>query len=437
MQHIGIRREDKDRWETRVPLLPSDVRLLGSAHPLRFVVQPSSQRVFSDDEYREAGALVADNLGDCPIVLAVKEIPPDLLQHGKTYVFFSHTIKGQRHNMPLLRRLIELECQLIDYERIRDASGARLIYFSRFAGLAGAIDTLWALGRRLAWEGLEPNPFSRLSQTYRYGTLQSALEAMNEIGALIARDGLPNEICPFVIGVAGYGNVSRGAQEVLSALGARIIAPQDLDDLFAQPVESRVAYAAVFTEREMVCRRDAASDFDLADYLGHPESCEGRFEQWLPRLTALINCIYWDARYPRLVTKAAVHELFSDERPLLRIVGDVSCDIEGSIEFTLRETSIDDPVYVYDPFTDTIQAGVAGRGPVVLAVGNLPCELPREASAAFSAALTPYVPALAAADFGVPYGHATLPPELSGALILHQGRLTPDYAHLESFLHVS
>ena len=354
---------------------------------------------------------------------------------GKTYAFFSHTIKGQPYNMDMLRRLMELECQLIDYERVTDERGRRLIFFSRFAGLAGAIDTLWALGRRLEWEGLTPNPFAALKQTYEYPSLAAALAAIREIGAAIARDGLPTEFCPFVIGISGYGNVSLGVQEVLDALGAVPTAPADLDGLFARPADRRAAYKVVFAEHDTVVRRDSRACFALDEFVQAPQLYEGVFERWLPRLAVLINCVFWDTQYPRLVTKAAARRLFGAAAPpLLRVIGDVSLDIGGSIEFTVKETHIDDPVYVYDPETDTIADGVAGRGPVVLAVGNLPCELPRESSEAFSAALSPFVPALAAADFSLPYAELGLPEELRRALILHHGDFTPDYVYMRRFV---
>ena len=158
MRSIGIRREDKDPWEARVPLVPDDAARLTRTSSVELVLQPSAQRVFTAAEYERAGARFDEDLSACDIVLAVKEIPRELFAPGKTYAFFSHTIKGQPYNMDMLRRLLELECQLIDYERITDERGRRLIFFSRFAGLAGAIDALWALGRRLEWEGLAPNP---------------------------------------------------------------------------------------------------------------------------------------------------------------------------------------------------------------------------------------------------------------------------------------
>ena len=233
MRRVGIRREDKDPWEARVPLIPDDVARLTGSGAAEIVVQPSPRRVFTEDEYVRAGARVDEDLGACDIVLAVKEIPRELFRRGATYAFFSHTIKGQPYNMDMLRRLMELECQLIDYERITDHRGRRLIFFSRFAGLAGAIDSLWTLGRRLEWEGLAPNPFAALEQTHRYPTLEAALEAVRDVGERIAADGLPAELCPFVIGITGYGNVSLGAQEVVDALGAIAVSPDRLDELCA------------------------------------------------------------------------------------------------------------------------------------------------------------------------------------------------------------
>lgn len=401
---------------------------------MRIVVQPSTLRAFTDREYAAGGAHVQEDLSECEVILGVKEIPAHLLAAGKTYTFFSHTIKGQAHNMEMLRRLMALRCQLLDYERIRDEQGRRLIFFSRFAGLAGAIDSLWALGRRLEWEGLHPNPFAELQQTYAYGSLEAALEAVREAGERIVTTGLPPALCPFVIGVAGYGNVAKGAQEVLAALGAAAVAPADVDGLFAGPAPTRLAYRVEFTEMEMVAPVSPSAPFDLGEYFARPELYREDFERRLPGLALLINCIYWDTPYPRLVTKDAVRRLYDGGAPLLRVIADVSCDIEGSIELTLKETSIDAPVYVYDPRHDSIADGVAGEGPVVLAVGNLPCELPQEASAAFGAALMPFMPALAAADFRAPLEQIVLPPELRRALILHHGEFTPEYEYLKRYV---
>ena len=145
--------------------------------------------------------------------------------------------------------------------------------------------------------------------------------------------------------------------------------------------------------------------------------------------------MFWDTPYPRLVTRAAIGELFAaPSAPRLRVIGDISCDIEGSVELTVKETHIDQPVYVYDAMTGAVTDGVEGRGPVVLAVGNLPCELSRESSTAFSTVLSPFVPALAAADVSLPFERLSLPPELLRALILHHGAFTPEYEYMRRFV---
>jgi len=453
MRRVGIRREDKDVWEARVPLVPSDVEALLESCELTMKVQPSQQRVFADDAFAAAGAIVTEDLSDCEIVLAVKEIPNGFFEPGTTYVFFSHTIKGQPYNMPMLRRMMELGCQLIDYERITDEAGSRLISFSRYAGLAGAVDTLWALGRRLAWEGLEPNPFASLGQTYTYDSLESAMAAVRECGRRLAAEGVPAELSPFVVGITGYGRVSLGAQEIIDALDPIDVAPDDLAALAAAAGDGRRVYKVVFREQDMVSRRaeatagagsedavtreaaSALAAFDLDEYYRSPERYEARFARFLPSLSVLVNAIYWEERYPRLVTKADLKALWTgDGRPRLTVVGDITCDIGGSVEFTVKETQVGDPVYVWDPVTGEAIDGVAGRGPVVMAVGNLPCELSRDASESFSRTLATLMPDLLAADLDVPFERLELSPELKRALILHRGELTPDYAYLRRFL---
>jgi len=169
IKSIGIRREDKNEWERRVPLVPSDVSELHEKHGIRTIIQPSEIRIFSDEEYRKAGAEVSEDLQAADAVFAVKEIPLHLLEHGQTYLFFSHTIKGQPYNMKMLKRLMELECNLIDYELIAGKKNNRLITFSRYAGLAGLIETLHAFGRKMKLNGYA-TPFTKIQQAYQYGS---------------------------------------------------------------------------------------------------------------------------------------------------------------------------------------------------------------------------------------------------------------------------
>ena len=430
MAHIiGVRREDRYTWERRTPLIPADAARLQREHGVKVIIQSSTKRVFSDDEYRRLGIEVSDNLANCPVIFGIKEIPLDAFEPGKTYVFFSHTIKGQPYNMPMLRRMLDLGCTLIDYERITDETGRRLIFFGYYAGLAGMIETLWALGKKLAAEGIK-TPFVQVKRALEYPNLEAAKTAIAAVGKQIAHDGLPDELTPLVIGIAGYGNVSRGAQEILSLLPIEDVTPEGLPGLSRG--STRGVYKVVFKEQHMVEPRDPTASFDLQDYYHHPERYRGTFDRHLPYLDVLVNCIYWEPRYPRLVTKEWIRENYPGAR--LRVIGDISCDVEGAIEATVQATEPDKPVYVYDPLRDQAVFGVEGNGPVIMAIDILPTELPRESSTHFSAVLTPYIPAIARADFSRRFEDCDLPPEIKRAVIAYRGTLTPDYRYLQEFL---
>ncbi len=170
---VAVRRETKSPWERRTPVTPNLARKLVTQADLEILVQPSARRVFPDNEYVRAGAVMSEDLGDSAVVLGVKEIPPELFQPDTAYVFFSHVIKGQPYNMPMLQRMLDLRCTLIDYEKICDQSGQRLIFFGRFAGVAGMIDTLWALGRRLKTEGFT-TPLADIEPAHSYDSLHEA-----------------------------------------------------------------------------------------------------------------------------------------------------------------------------------------------------------------------------------------------------------------------
>jgi alpha-aminoadipic semialdehyde synthase len=175
--------------------------------------------------------------------------------------------------------------------------------------------------------------------------------------------------------------------------------------------------------------------FALQDYYDHPEKYRGVFDRYLPHLTVLVNAIFWTERYPRLVTKADLRELFgTPTEPRLRVIGDISCDVEGAIECTVHCTEPDDPVFVYDPLTGEATDGYEGRGVVVMAVDILPSELPREASTDFSRILKPFIPAIARCDLTAPFEECNLPPEIKSAVIAYRGKLTPDYQYIQEFL---
>ena len=431
---LGIRREDKNRWEQRVPLTPQHVKELKKKHGIDTVIQSSDIRVFSEGDYKKAGAKIQDSLAPSSVMFAVKEIPSDFFEKGKTYVFFSHTIKGQHHNMPMLKKMMEMECTLIDYERIVDAKGKRLVFFGRYAGLAGMVDSLWTFGRRLHSEGID-TPFNEIKQTVHYKDLEAIKKHFAAVGKKIKATGLPPSVTPLIIGFSGYGHVSVGAQEILDVLPVEEIRPEDLETVFTHPSNTLI-YKVVFKEKHMVEPLNHGEPFDLQEYYGHPERYRPTFERFVPWLTIFMNCIFWNAQYPRLITKTYMKNAYrSKEKPRLRVIGDISADVNGAVEFTEKTTSPDNPVFVYDPITDTIKDGYEGDGVVVMVVDNLPCELPKESSQSFSETLMRFIPGIMRADFTADdFDSVQLPPEIKNAVILYRGKLTPAYRYINKYL---
>jgi saccharopine dehydrogenase (NAD+, L-lysine-forming) len=432
MPKIGIRREDKNEWERRVPLTPEHVKTLAS-QGFEVLVQPSRIRIFTDREYRAAGAMVQEDLSGCDVVFGIKEMPPSIFRPGQAYMFFAHVIKGQKHNMPMLRRLMETGSTLLDYEKVVDDKNRRLIFFGNYAGLAGMLETLYTLGKRLEWEGVR-SPLCALKRPLDYASLGEAKAALAVVGKWIEVEGLPESIAPLVVGFAGYGNVSKGAQEVFDILPHEEIAPEKLAGFVKGKSWSRhKVYKVVFYEKDMVVPAKPGVTFELQDYFQHPEKYRGVFDQYLPHLTALVNCIYWDSRYPRLVTKEWLRANWK-KGDGLRVIGDVSCDIEGSIESTVRATDPGNPIYTYVVKDGKARDGWEGDGPVIMAVDTLPSELPREASIYFGDQLMPFVADIARGEYKGAFKDIQLPAPVKRSLIVLRGKFTPDFEHVAKFL---
>ena len=432
---IGIRREDKSKWERRVALIPEHIKLLKEKYNIQTVIQPSLIRIFTDDAYKKAGAIVREDLSECTVVFGVKEMPSSFFLPGKTYVFFSHIIKGQLYNMPMLQRLMDLKCNLIEYEKIDNDKGQRLIFFGRHAGIAGMVDSLWAYGQHLKYKGMH-TAFEKIKKAYEYESVDDIKVAFKKIGNEISENGLPDEICPLVVGFTGYGNVSKGAQEILDCFPFIEIIPEDLLSLKKKNnISKNHLYKVVFKENDIVEPKDESAKFELQNYFSHPEKYKSQFAKYLSHLTILMNCIFWSLGSPRLITKAALKELTAGGKQLkLKVIGDISCDIEGSIEITSKITEPDNPTYIYNPLTDTEIDGNKGNGVIVVGRDNLPCEIPKDASASFSEALVDFIPNLLAANSSGKLDVMELPKELQTALILQDGKLTKDYTYLKKFL---
>jgi saccharopine dehydrogenase (NAD+, L-lysine-forming) len=431
---IGIRRADKNKWERRTPLIPNDIKYLKEKYGIQTLVQPSEIRAYTNEQYKSAGAEVVEDIQNAKIIFAVKEIPLHFYREGKTYIFFSHTIKGQSYNMPLLKKMMELKCNLIDYERIVDESNRRLIFFGKYAGLAGMVETLHALGQKLKLKGYQ-TPFEKIKQAYQYNSIEAAEQELRKIGEEIKSSGIPEDVQPLVIGFAGYGNVSKGAQEILDLLPTKSITPEDLHNLnqFSKEELSRNLFKVVFKEEDIVKPKEGK--FQLQDYYDNPEKYEGIFEKYIPHLTVIVNCIYWTNRYPRLVTKKYVTSVdYLNSKQKLMVVGDISVDVDGAIEITYKATDPGNAFYTYQPANDKFEDGIQKDGITIMAVDNLPCEFPKESSKEFSSILRNYVYEIVNEDFNKPFEELSLSNPIKKALILQNGELTKDYQYLKKYL---
>ena len=482
---VGVRREDKNKWERRSPLTPADVAALVREHGLRVLVQPSARRVFADAEFAAAGAELAEDLSPCGTILAVKEVPVAALLADRTWLFFSHTHKAQAANMPLLDALLARRVRLLDYELITEdgsRGGARLVAFGRFAGIAGAVDILRGLGERLLARGFS-TPFLHVAATYSYESVDAAFAAVRACGAAIAEHGLPDAVGPLTIVVTGGGKVAGGALEVLSLLPVvRLASPFELRGIVASAegrARTHVVYVTQALVEHTVRRRrdgDAAgaegevpddldvdvAGFDKAHFKARPEQYDPIFHvKVAPYASMIIVANYWTERFPRLLTVAQTQALDAAQRLRLVALCDISCDFKGSVEWLTRFTSIERPFLVYEPAADALHdsidfeagdvsprsaaSGVAQAfapcGVLFHAVDHLPSECPRDASEHFGAMLAPFVPLIARCAGGgalpVEQQLRALPPPLAGAVLCCQGELTPGFKYIAQLREAS
>eukprot|EP00026_Physarum_polycephalum_P001239 Phypoly_transcript_01240.p1 GENE.Phypoly_transcript_01240~~Phypoly_transcript_01240.p1 ORF type:complete len:912 (+),score=141.85 Phypoly_transcript_01240:31-2766(+) len=432
---IGVRREDKNRWERRAPLSPEHVTELVK-RGITVIVQPSNLRTYNDKSYSEAGAIIHDDLSEADLIVCVKEVPAALLIPNKTYMFFSHTIKAQPVNMPLLDEILEKKIRLIDYERITDSGGRRLVRFGRFAGYAGMIDMLHALGDRLLAKGFS-TPLLHIGYSYCYSKLDNALEAVKALGYEISNFGLPEELCPMTFVFTSEGAVSQGAQEVFKLLPHKMVSPSELAAIVNSKEKDRyTVYGTVVTSADVVAPNDPSKKFDKTDYYAHPETYHSVFvEKFLPYTSVIINCMYWDGRFPRLITTSQMKQVHEKGGHRLLGVSDISADLQGSIEFLMKTTSIDNPLFIYNPRNHEIYESTDDHqfmykeGILFLAVDNLPTEFPREATQWFGDHLLPFVEQIVKSN-PANEKFEDYPPEIARAVITTHGRLTPAYEYI-------
>jgi len=333
---VGILRETRE-WEHRAPLVPSDVEWLVNRN-IRVEVEHSPNRVFTDHEYKKNGARIVDKIQHATLLVGIKEPRVHDLHANKIYMVFSHTAKGQSHNMPLLKACLKKKIVLIDYEKIVDLSGTRLVYFGRFAGVCGMVDSLHYFGKKMEWKGID-TPFLLIQPAYKYDSLHEVKQALVKVGQLIHYQGLDRELVPFIVGITGHGNVSRGVQEVLESLSPVEIHPKNMLEFIRHQKKQRHKLFKIVFLREEKFRSKEGRGFYFEEYLKSPRKFESNLDVYLPFLNILIHTAYWDNRFPRLVTKKMVHTLSKKKPFRLEFIGDLSCDVEGSVELTYKTTT--------------------------------------------------------------------------------------------------
>jgi saccharopine dehydrogenase (NAD+, L-lysine forming) len=397
---IGIIREGRIPPDRRVPFTPEQCCTIHNTFPdLEVVVQPSPVRCFTNSEYAEAGIKLQESLADCDVLMGIKKVPLHELIPGKTYIFFSHTVKKQMHNRDLLREIVREKIQLVDYELLTDSSGQRIIGFGRFAGLVGAYNALRAYGLRHHLFHIPP------------ACSFPSLVAMKEQVVTIPLPGVR-------IAVTGTGRVGSGVMELLDELKIRLTKPDEFL-LSGNPGEPVV----VQLNPDDYTRHKAGIPFNLNHFFQYPEEYESNFGRFLPHTDLLISAAYWDTKAPALFSLEDIRQ--PDVR--ISVIADITCDIGGSIPTTRRASTIDNPFYDYNPETNTEEEPFSGQKNIcVMAVDNLPCEVPRDSSFDFGNCLIEKVlPCLAGDD-----------PDkiIERATITRNGALTEKYAWLLDFL---
>ncbi len=353
---IGVIREGKIPPDKRVPLTPKQcVEVMEKFPGTEVVVESSPIRKITDDEYKKAGIKVVNDVSDCDILIGVKEVNKEDLIPNKKYLFFSHTFKKQPYNRDLLNKILENKIQLIDYEVLTDKNGHRLIGFGRYAGIVGAYNGFLTFGKKHQLYDLKP---------------ANQCEDRVEFEEELKKVKLPNN---FKVVLTGFGRVGHGAREVIDLIGIKEVNPEDfLNKTFNEPVYTQLNVKDYFA-------REDGKPFDKLAFYESGKGHVSTFKRYLKVADMYIACHYWDSSSPFIFTR----EDLKDKNIKVSVVADISCDIDGPVASTIRPSTIADPIYGYNPETeqedDFMKEGIIA----VMAVDNLPCELPKDASEDF------------------------------------------------------
>lgn len=395
MLAIGLIKEGKTPNDNRVALTPSQCRWLKNNIPgCSIRVQSSDTRCFTDNEYKQAGIEVTDDLSACNILLGIKEVPVDMLIANKTYLFFSHTKKKQPYNKKLIHALIDNNITLIDYECLEHEDGQRIIGFGFFAGVVGAHNGIMAFGKRSgAFE---------LGRVYKHKDYRELIHTYFGLR-------LPN----IKIAITGSGRVAHGILEIMNLMGVTEVEPDEyLERKFSYPVYVQLKGHDLYTHKEL-------KTYKREHFHENAQQYRSRFLPFTRCTDVLMNGIYWDVNYPRLFEKEDIDESFT-----IQTIADITDDMNGSIPVNLGDQTIEDPIYGVSKKTFEKTIPYIAESVDIMAVGNLPNELPRDASRYFGEQLLKYVlPDLLGNGSDI----------INRATMLNKGRLTEQFTYLEDY----
>lgn len=396
---IGVIREGKNPPDERVPLSPEQCLEIAKNYPeINLVVQSSNVRRYKDNEYTNLGVKVVDSVNDCDILIGVKEVPIKDLIDNKTYFYFSHTIKKQPYNRNLLLEMLNKNITMVDWETLTNKKGIRLIGFGKYAGIVGCYNTFYAYGKK--------TDTFHLKRAYQ-------CEDRSEMEAELPKVKLPNN---FKIVMSGGGRVGTGIIEILEKLNIRKVSAKEiLNETFNEPV-----YAQLLVDDYY--KKPDGSSFKRTEVYNHPERFESDFMKFAKVADIYISGHFWDEDAPFIFSR----EDAKSPNFNIKVVGDVSCDIDGPVACTLRPSTIADPIYGYNPQTETETSFDDKNAITVMAVDNLPCELPKDASS----------------DFGREFIDKVLPHLINDseevikrATICKDGDLMPEYEYLRDYVN--
>ena len=394
---IGILREEKVPVDRRVPFSPSQCKRIEDNFPnLQIYVQSSNIRCFSDQEYIDHGITVLDNLESCDVLFGIKEVPKDKLISNKTYFFFSHTIKEQEYNRDLLKKMIELNITMVDYEVLKYENGSRILGFGRYAGIIGAYNGLLTYGLKNELYSLKP-----------------ANKCLNriEMDSELSKVNLSNE----KILVTGKGRVGAGILETIKKLNIIEVGIDDyINNSFDYPVYLNID---VLDYNERIDGRQS----DFSDFINNSSNYKSTFMKYANVTDIFFAGHFYGSGAPYLFTR---NDVKSDDFNI-SVVADISCDIDGPVATTIKSSTINDPIYGYNPQTESEDDFKSNDVVAVMAVDNLPCELPKDSSEDFGENLIKHIIPIISKDNKI----------IRGATICQNGDLSEEFEYLRNYIN--